>query len=158
MGMEAVLRKFAIGLCSILLLSWALAGAVFAASQHIQLQDVPGGMALLDQSQNRITVEVEVGAMDIADVTTQQGDFGLLTASGLSRSYEVGSPNLPISRRLIDIPQGAKIRADVISDDVEEVSLSSLGITNQLMPVQPPLSKSDDPATVPFQIPLHILH
>jgi PKD repeat protein len=51
---------------------------------------------------------------------------------------------------LIEIPYGADIEVAIISYDEELVSLTSLGLPNQIMPAQPSVSKSADPSTLPF--------
>ena len=106
---------------------------------------------LLDQDRSGLTVKLVVGQIDFIPVSTAEGDFVLPRIDGFTRSFEIGEPTLPVSNNLLSIPFGCELRAEVVSYEAEEVSLTDLQIVDPLMPVQPPLSKSVDPASVPFE-------
>lgn len=142
------MRKVAIFTCVLLLLVGL--SSLTAASQPIKLSDSPNGVTLLQKDQSGLTLKVAVGSLDVSSVVTKGGNFTLLTANGLDRSPREGEPNLPTAGQLLAIPVGCELRVEVISSQVEEVSLTSLGITDPIMPVQPSLSKSQNPDDVPF--------
>lgn len=148
------MRKVAIITCVMLLLVGLSSFAL--ASQPIKLSDAPNGVTLLQKDQTGLTLKVSVGSLDLAPVVTKGGAFTLLTADGLDRSGRDGEPNLPMANQLLAIPLGCELRAELLSSQVAEISLTDLGITDRLMPVQPSLSKSQNPDDVPFVYDLNV--
>ena len=105
------------------------------------------GITLVDQNEKGMIVRMDIGKVDYIRVATKKGTFILPRVPNFSRSFKVGEPSLPIATELISIPFGCKLTAKVIDFKTKEVTLPGV-----LMPVQPPLSKSVDPRTVPFKI------
>ncbi len=76
------------------------------------------------------------------DTKTPGGEFTKLQAATYDGSNTYGNPQLPVLRKLIEIPLGAQPSVKVISYTVTEYSLAELGINLPLFPAQPPVSKS----------------
>ncbi|MCK4764141.1 MAG: PKD domain-containing protein [Candidatus Aminicenantes bacterium] len=114
--------------------------------KSIRIGNGDSGMTLLSEDKNGITVRVKIGKVDLIKVRTPEGKFILPRIEGFTRSFKVGEPMLPIASKLISIPFGCKLKARVIDYTKKEVSLPL-----PLMPVQPSLSKSVDPASVKFE-------
>jgi len=142
---------FVTGVCLVALVCLAVAGSAFG-SQSVQLNDAQTALTLLDQDDYGLTIEFQIGAIDFTDVLTKEGTFNMISVAGMTGSGRIGEPDVPVASRLIQIPFGCELRASVVSSDVEEIDLNALGITNPLIPEQPSLSKSDDPALMPFII------
>ena len=132
-------------LASVGLVSIALAG------QTVKLADTPTGVVLTDQGREGVLLEIGIGELLFNEVETSEGVFILLSFRGCTRSHNIGEPNLPMVNRLLSIPFGCELKVDVLSFEVEEISLTDLNLTQPLLPVQPSISKSDDPASVPFE-------
>jgi len=97
-------------------------------------------------------MELNVGEVMFVPVNTKGGDFTMISIKGCGRSFDLlGEPDLPKANKLLAIPKGAELRAEVISYELEEIDLAELGIEYPLLPTQPSLSKSDDPDFVPFE-------
>jgi hypothetical protein len=124
---------------------WAWAGQV------VQLGDTPSGVTLLNQDDRGLLLRVDIGSLDFQPVSTEEGDFILLTIEGFTRSHRIGEPNLPMVNRLLSVPFGCELQAEITESEVEEIFLADYGLTAPILPVQPSLSKSQDPATVPFE-------
>lgn len=75
-------------------------------------------------------------------VKTEKGDFVELFAQSYSKSLISGNPQLPVLSKIIEIPAGATPEVKVISYDMKEITLSELGISQKLLPTQPPIAKS----------------
>ncbi len=135
---------FATGMVLALFLSSAF------AAQSFRLSDSPSGAMVLDQTTEGLTVKLEIGELLFTPVSTKGGPFTVLSVTGFARSYELGSPALPILNKNITIPFGCELKADVLDYEVEELLLSDLDIKDPIIPAQPSLSKSDDPALIPF--------
>lgn len=143
------MRRVALALGLLLVLIGFSSAAV--AEQTVRFNDSPNQITLLDQDQSGVTFRLNVGQVDFVPVATREGDFTLLVAKGFTRSQDLGNPNVPLANRLIAIPMGCQLSAEVVSSQVQELYLSDYGVATPLMPVQPSLSKSDDPADVPFE-------
>lgn len=146
--MEVALHRVLITALSILLIG----SFAFATTQEVQLSSTPNGANLVDDNHNGVALDFSVGSVIASDVSTKGGDFTLLAGQAMGRSQSVGDPNLPAIRRIIAIPEGCELDVQVLSDQTEVFDLKALGLTNPIMPVQPSLSKSDDPMSVPFMM------
>ena len=127
-----------------------LASGAFA-TQSLRLSDSPSGVQLMDQDRNGLTVRLDVGELLFSEVQTKAGVFTMISAKGLTRSFNIGEPCLPMVNKLISIPFGSEIRAEVLDYETEEILLSDLGLDHPLIPAQRPMSKSADPELVPFE-------
>ncbi len=97
----------------------------------------------------RITFTFE--GLNFINVETCEGTFTELIMPGGYSTGDLGTPGLPASKRLIEIPFGAEVNVRVISYTTEKYRLSDFGIENPLMPVQPSLRKDQDAGDVPFR-------
>ena len=82
-------------------------------------------------------------------VTTPMGQFTRLSLSPCGSTHEIGAPQLPVYRQHIEIPVCGDIEVIAIPTDSVVVSLSDLGATRPIIPVQPKRRKSDT-TTHPF--------
>jgi len=76
------------------------------------------------------------------NVKSQLGDFVRLSVSGFGKSNVIGSPELPVFSRLIEIPQGAEVVSTINSQKVVRFNLSDLGVFAPVVPLQPSQPKS----------------
>ncbi len=83
-------------------------------------------------------------------VETKEGIFDKIVIPGARFIGEIGSPKLPAYNKLIEIPFGAEVSIKVINYSVNEYKLSDYGINNRIIPTQPDVSKSENPADVKF--------
>ncbi len=98
------------------------------------------------------TVRVEVGELEFFDVQTKGGAFTRVRIPGFHSSQMVGAPALPMMNRLIAVPAGANAQVEVVAQQTRRIRLADHGVANLLMPAQPSLSKSADPATAEFHL------
>ncbi len=139
-------------LLTITLTVTSLAFASFAsASQTIELEGASTGVVLTDMGQEGVLLEMGIGELLFNEVTTSEGDFTLVSFEKCTRSHNIGEPNLPTLNRLLSIPFGCNLKLDVLDYDTEDISLIDMKILRPLLPVQPSISKSDDPASVKFE-------
>lgn len=145
-------KRIAICVLALMLMTALPVSDVTALSRTCRLTDSPTAVSLIEQDRQGITVSLEIGKLMFTQVQTKGGSFVLLSADGLTRSHEVGEPNLPMANRLIAVPFGCELEATVIDYEIEEIDLSGIGITDPIIPVQPTLFKSLDPEAAPFRI------
>ncbi len=135
-----------------LLLCLTIHAAVSEAAgvRPITIGTQPSELQLLVQDSDALIYRATIGELATMDVTTPEGTFSRLMIPGFHASRREGAPELPMMNRLIEIPYGATASAELISVKTREIDLASLGIVHPLLPAQPSMPKSADPATWPF--------
>ncbi|MBE0662500.1 MAG: T9SS type A sorting domain-containing protein [Bacteroidales bacterium] len=103
-----------------------------------------------DDMQN-LNVSFSYSGIGTFGIETSKGLFNELAIQGTYWIGELGSPKLPASKKLIEIPFGAEVSVKVLSYDVKEFKLSDYGITYKVMPVQPSVRKDQNIDEVPFE-------
>ncbi|MEW5923740.1 MAG: C25 family cysteine peptidase, partial [Candidatus Zixiibacteriota bacterium] len=144
------MKRLVMGFWLAVMLSIGFAGMAMA-DQSVVLSDSPSGVKLVEQDMSGLTLQLEIGKLDFYSVATPDGNFTMAKIPGLGRSFNIGEPNLPIASKVLSIPFGCDLKANLIDYDIEEISLAGLGITDPLIPAQPSVSKSDDPLSIPFE-------
>ena len=137
------LSKFVIFSC--------LLGSFSQASQSIP---VTGGITklIIDQdSEISLVGSMQSGDIQMHSLEADEGEFVRISLPGFHTSKEIGSPELPEIHKLIEIPQNAMPRIEVVYEETEYYNLSSFGISEPIFPYQPSLSKSQDPDDVLFE-------
>ncbi len=126
---------------------------IFASvnAQSIELGSKATGIEPVSVSMDGITVNVNVAELRYFDVETKAGTFTQFVIPRFHHSHTIGKPNLPMMNKIIEVPVGATIRTEIVSYDEKIIDLNRVGVSHKLMPAQPSLSKSQDPATVPFE-------
>jgi hypothetical protein len=148
-ALKVALRKLVIVVLTLLFV--VSSGKTLLAGQSMKLSDVANGITLLERDQSGLTLRVSLGSLTVDAVNTKAGTFTLLAGQGFDHSSGIGEPSLPIANQLLAIPLGCDLSAEVISSEVQEFTLTDLGASDLLLPVQPSLSKSQNPIDVPFQ-------
>jgi hypothetical protein len=85
------------------------------------------------------------------NVKTERGQFSEIAIPGTHSIGNIGEPKLPAAKDLIMIPFGAEVAVEVVSYNKTTYQLTSHGIEHKLMPVQPSISKSQDPQDIIFE-------
>ncbi len=106
---------------------------------------------ITEKSMDGFSAFSSLGEISWFQVKTTKGMFVQLMADGYNYSMNTGYPQLPVLKRLIEIPWNADVSIEVISCDEEVIDLSNYGISSKIIPSQPPLQKGIDPSTVDFE-------
>lgn len=101
-------------------------------------------LEFLSKSDLNLKMVNSIGQIGLEGIGMQEGDFLKLNITGYANSYDVGSPNIPVKRQLIEIPHGATPVINIISFDVVEYDLADFGTTDKIIPVQLPQPKCGD--------------
>ncbi len=127
-----------------------LASITSASTRTISLGSERSSLTLVEQRDDALVYEVQVGGIEAVDVATVDGEFTRLILPGFHHSMGEGEPELPMMNRLVAIPVGATTRVEIVPLSSRTVNLADYGITDPIFPAQPSMSKSADPATTPF--------
>jgi len=80
----------------------------------------------------------------VVEIETTEGPFSGLRVANTTETREIGRPELPVLRRLFQIPMGAEPSIVLSSVEGRTVTSRSIGVTYPFFPVQPPLPKAAD--------------
>ncbi|MFA5971198.1 MAG: C25 family cysteine peptidase [Lentimicrobiaceae bacterium] len=97
---------------------------------------------VLENTSNRLLISNTIGSFNSLILNTEKGEFVELLLNSYSNTNAIGLPQLPVLSKLIEVPEGASPQVKVISYEVKEYKLSDFGITQKIIPVQPPEPKS----------------
>jgi len=114
-------------------------------AENVQLK--PGSKTAIEIKDNSINGFRAINMVnDIYsfEVKTDNGIFSEFTIPGYTYYQEIGSPKLPVNRKLIEVPAGANPVIEIISEEYDEYNLSELGIDVPIIPAQPAYPKSSD--------------
>jgi len=108
---------------------------------------------ILENSYSVLRLRNTVASVEFKSIETKQGTFSRLQISDFGRSLNSGEPELPVLKQLIEIPIGADINILITGSSFKDVILNDCGITNKMIPAQPPVSKNiDNPEDLDFVI------
>ncbi len=124
--------------------------AGFASAATIPVNGANSQLQLTNESKDELNFRMEIGTIEIMDVTTKGGDFTRLIIPGFHTSKIEGQPELPMMNRLIAVPAGAQAIVSTRNVKTRMVKLADFGAENPVFPAQPSLSKSQRPEDVPF--------
>ena len=87
----------------------------------------------------------------LSNVNTVNGNFVKVEIPGYGKSLNVGDPELPVLKNLIEIPYEAQIEVQIISSSFKDYSLTNMGYSHFVIPARAPISKNiDDPGSVEY--------
>ena len=121
------------------------------ASHSISLNSGITKLIIDQDSERSIVGSMKSGDIQVHSLEADEGKFFRIFFPGFHTSNEIGSPELPEIHKLIEIPQNALPRIEVVYEETEYYNLSSFGIADPIFPYQPSLSKSQDPDDVLFE-------
>jgi PKD repeat protein len=131
--------------------STSIADDAEGSAVRIKISDYETDVYVLEQDKNKVVVRMDVGSIELIPVSSVEGQFVLPRIEGFSRSFEVGEPTLPVASNLLSIPFDCELKVKVLDYETVDVDLEQYGIADPFMPVQPPLSKSQDPPARTFE-------
>ncbi|NVN93678.1 MAG: T9SS type A sorting domain-containing protein [Bacteroidetes bacterium] len=124
---------------------------LFSVSLYFtQAQVIKTGIAensaliLKENSETGFVVKNTLSELNFATVITDKGTFTRIELPGYTAGNEIGNPQFPVLRNLIEVPIGATISVNIKNAQVKTYNLNTLGYIGKLYPTQPPVSKSDD--------------
>jgi hypothetical protein len=137
----------------LLLSCWFCVGATLlqADSNQEWIELTPGmdktaRISVLESDFQQVVLEVEIPGIWSEEVSTKGGVFNRLSIPDYGVTNVVGEPNLPVIRKMVQIPYGAEVSVEVTWSKYVKKSLQELGIANRIIPVQPPIPKIEGAA------------
>ncbi|MDD3607130.1 MAG: C25 family cysteine peptidase, partial [Candidatus Cloacimonas acidaminovorans] len=144
-------EKFAFKLITLMVLL-AIASLCFAdANQKVIFSNSGNKAQLLNNNAEGFELQFRNQEYFLEEVETPSGKFTRINMDGFGFSQRIGEPQLPVYSKLIAVPVGAKVEFSFGRNTEITLSKSETNITNRIYPTQPSVSKSQDPALIPFE-------
>jgi len=125
--------------------------ASFSQKMSINYEDINKTVFNLTENKfSAMSFEVNIKSISGFDINFSRGNFTLISSQGMINDGDIGSPALPVVKKLIEIPWDALPEVQIISYDEEIIDLNEYGLSLPIFPKQPSLSKSENPDEVPF--------
>lgn len=99
----------------------------------------------------KLNVTFNYSGITTFGVETGRGIFDEIGIPGAFSTGELGTPKLPATKQLIEIPHGAEVTVSVKNYSMTEYRLKDFNIQHPLMPVQPSIRKDQNAEDVPFE-------
>jgi len=117
----------------------------FLNSQEIIVNPaLENNLILNENNQLSCRITNQVGRINYSEYLNEKGNFLRFTLPGYSWNMDYGTPELPVRRKLIEIPLGSNPEIKIISSSFTEIDLNLYNLTKPIYPAQAPQSKSED--------------
>lgn len=120
------------------------------AQGRIELNSASKGVQLTESTMKGFNTTFSYSCIETELIETEYGAFSKLIVPETMNSGEVGAPSLPVSRKLIAVPFGAKPVVRLVNYTTSDYKLSDYGI-ERVSPEQPSYSKSTKKEDMVFQ-------
>ena len=121
-------------------------------AKDISLSKENNRFAVTEKSENSFKIINQLNLINTNKIKTENGEFVKLTVPYYSSNSEIGSPELPSLKKLISVPNDAKINIEIIHKESKKVKLSEFGVNQYIFPRQPSISKGSTPDEIVFHI------
>lgn len=115
--------------------------AIWVPLEGVHAQEAPPRIDVIHSDFNKIQIQIQLEGFSWETMESKQGAFARLLLPGEGGSSDIGRPELPVIRRLIEIPYGATCDLQVSSFQSQELLLDDFGIRDRLLPKQPHVPK-----------------
>jgi len=122
-----------------------------AQAYAIDLGSKSTGVQVATDNMEQLNLNFSFSGVNAFAVETKKGEFNEIAIPGLFSTGKLGTPKLPASQELIEVPFGAEVSVQVKNYTVTEYKLSEFGITQKIMPNQPSIRKDQDVSEVAFE-------
>ncbi|HPQ40343.1 MAG TPA: C25 family peptidase propeptide domain-containing protein, partial [bacterium] len=90
-----------------------------------------------DSRWDTIAIDVDIDGLQSQEVKTKEGTYTRLVLDRDAYKGEIGSPRLPVIRKMVEVPYGAEIKLDYSVKSLKTLDVGSY----RLVPVQAPVPK-----------------
>ena len=120
-------------------------------AQTIDLGRSAGQVQVTEDNFSKTRVTYTYSTINAFTVDAVRGTFSEIQIPGAYSIGELGTPKLPASKHLLEVPFGAEVSVKVLNYSMTEYKLSDYGINNLLMPTQPSIRKDQTAEEVTFE-------
>lgn len=99
-------------------------------------KNVESSLTVVQSQPFQLSLNAKTGPVFATNVKNELGDFIRLSSGKFGKSTTIGSPELPVMHRLIEIPQGATVEVVINHYDISNFNLAENGFKNAIVPLQ----------------------
>lgn len=134
------------------LLLISLSVAIFGFTQtQVALNSTKTSAEITQNTDQKLVFTSSLQGFYIANAKTKDGMYSQIIIPEYYPDNNTGYPELPVMTKLIEVPQNAEFRINIISYDEQTIDLNEYGTDLPIIPNQVSLFKNQDPNTVPFE-------
>lgn len=101
-------------------------------------------------TEDKATIQFKLKEYNFVKEITEEGNFFRISATGYYPSLKAGKPELPVLRKIVQVPAGAGFKTTISNQVFQEVKLSEQHIVEKMLPHQPSVFKNQNPES--FQL------
>jgi len=94
------------------------------------------GFNIVNSTPDKVEFTSSVGSIWLRNVKTDNGNYIRINIDKYGKSTVIGSPELPVLHRLIEIPMSSEVRIEITDYQISEYNLSERGVIENLIPMQ----------------------
>ena len=128
------MKKYVVFIFSMLIWNGAIAQSQINLEKS---RTIKATTSITNINSNKFRIEINIPAISYEKKVFAVGEFVEISVNDLSRSNDIGKPEIPIYSKLIEVPIGATVKMKVLSYDEELISLSDWGVSALIKPAQP---------------------
>ncbi len=99
------------------------------------------GISKMTSDAAGLTLEVTLPGFQAERTQTPGGEFARISLPGAGVSGALGKPALPVIRKFVEVPYGARVALEVTALERRSYSLAELGLPARIVPGLPPVPK-----------------
>ncbi len=135
-----------------MLMILGLAGVLAASQGSIRTGNAPTSVQLLRDGTDGLSVRYDIEELNFQEVVTPEGTFTDIWVRDYAHTNETGLPRLPLMRKIISVPEGARVETELALVLRRTYDLGAQGIHYPISPRQESVSKSADLSTIPYVV------
>ncbi len=113
-------------------------------SKEIDVSSSKTELKIQSKSASGIAFKNNIEKLVFSVIQNSNTDYSQVSIANYAKSDQIGYPTLPVYRKLMEVPQGARLKVKIISYDLKEYKLEEYGIVNKIFPCQGPQSKCSE--------------
>ena len=117
--------------------------SILAQTIQIGTQDNYESISSIDE--HGFIVKLRINELDLQKIKTESGVFQQININGFGKSLDYGNPQLPVYKRLMELPEGANYEVVILLKKTKLINLAEYGISDFLIPAQLPVPKIENP-------------
>ena len=121
-------------------------------AEKLVWHDVPSGITVIKNTPGILQLQIHFSGIRVIEVPGQGGKYIRILHPDLTPSYHTGSPDLPVLRKLIEIPGGGKAVVEKLTYHTYHLSLEKKFPGTSICPSQPSVRKGEKTIPPPFAL------
>jgi hypothetical protein len=123
---------------------------LFLSVFTLALQAQNTSLVALHNTEHSSVIEFSTSEVEFETIENRGELYTRIIAQGMTESYDLGMPNLPVFTKLIEVPVDGAVSVEILNEFDRTISLADIGFVYELEPAQRSIFKSEDPLKVEF--------